>query len=302
MLLLTSTSDAIKLNTSTTLAATDVQASYVDYNAGTVTPGRTNSSIAATTTTIVGAPAASTQRNVKSITVRNKDSSLNQSLTYVHTDGSTPVQLFNATLRPGETCVYSDEIGFLTYDAIGRKRERSVFVAQQMPYMTASPIFATANATSTKTITSGSTFALYMGKAPRALTQVLMRSRVTTAMATITWGEVAVATGVPVLNGNPTLTAVGFLDVSAVFNGTGTFNTTIPVSAGQYINEGDDIWILIGNSATTACVMRAQSIADDVQGGFQASATFRPSTNIGTPTSFTVETNTALAAWVYVQM
>jgi hypothetical protein len=117
-------------------------------------------------------------------------------------------------------------------------------------------------------------------------------------MATITWGEVAIAKGAINVGGNPTLTVVGYADVSASFNSTGQKSTTVNVSAGQSISAGDDLWVIIGNAATTAAVMRAASIADDIQVGLQASVASRPSTIVGTPTAYTIEGATTLPAWV----
>jgi hypothetical protein len=46
--------------------------------------------------------------------------------------------------------------------------------------------------------------------------------------------------------------------------------------------------------------VRAQSIADDLQSGFQGSAVMRPSLNVGTGVVFTIEGATALAAWLAI--
>jgi hypothetical protein len=54
---------------------------------------------------------------------------------------------------------------------------------------------------------------------------------------------------------------------------------------------------VIGNQATTAGVVRAQSIADDLQVGVQGTATARPSTVVGSATSFAIESATTLGAW-----
>lgn len=160
------------------------------------------------------------------------------------------------------------------------------------------PVFySTANLTTAKTITSTNTFAVYVGKAPRTLTSVQLRLRVTTAAATITWCEVAIAKGPVVVGGNPTLTVVGWADTSASYNSTGQKTTTINVSSGQTINEGDDLWILIGNQATTALQVRTMTIADDIQIGVQASAASRPSLNVGTGVSYTIEGATVTCAW-----
>src|SRR4051812_3687241 len=102
MLLLTGTSDLIQVVTSGT-AAIDVQASWIDNAAGAITPGRTNTAIAsATTTTVVGSPASSTQRALKSLSLRNKDASASNTITVKHTDGSTAVELIKLTLSAGE--------------------------------------------------------------------------------------------------------------------------------------------------------------------------------------------------------
>jgi len=70
--LLTATTEILELTTSST-ASTDYIVSYADLTSSTFTPGSTQGNITtATTTTILSAPAASTQRQVKLITVRNK--------------------------------------------------------------------------------------------------------------------------------------------------------------------------------------------------------------------------------------
>ena len=70
MLLLTSVSDLIQVITGSA-GAIAVHASWVDNATGTITPGRTNTAsiTGALTTTVVAAPAASTQRNVKFMSI-----------------------------------------------------------------------------------------------------------------------------------------------------------------------------------------------------------------------------------------
>ena len=64
--ILTST-DSLEVVTSAACTL-DVVTSYVDYTASAATPGSQNTAITtATTTTIISAPAASTQRQVKRI-------------------------------------------------------------------------------------------------------------------------------------------------------------------------------------------------------------------------------------------
>jgi hypothetical protein len=108
VLLLTSTSDKIQVITSAATAV-GVHASWVDLSGTTVTPGRSNTSIAsAATTDVVASPAASTQRNVKFLSVWNDASSGSQTITIRHTDGTTAVDVWQGTV-PAQTGVIFDE-------------------------------------------------------------------------------------------------------------------------------------------------------------------------------------------------
>jgi hypothetical protein len=118
MLLLTSTSDKLQVITSAATAV-HVQASYVDYSGGTVSPDRRNTIIAAATTTdVVLAPAASTQRNIKHLTVRAKGGA--QTVTVQHTDGTTVVELISVALGAGQTLIFTDGLGFEVMSASGQ--------------------------------------------------------------------------------------------------------------------------------------------------------------------------------------
>jgi len=156
-----------------------------------------------------------------------------------------------------------------------------------------SPGLQNAALTGVKTLTSGTAFALYMGRAPKNVTSVTVRWRLTTkATPTVSWGEIAIATGAVVLAGNPTLTVRATTDISATVLGSpAAFSTTVTVN----LAEGADIWILIGHATSgSAAIVRAATIADDLQIGYQASSAVRPSTIINTPTSFTLEGATVL--------
>lgn len=119
MLLLTSTSDKIQLVSSST-AHLEVHATYVDNNAGTITPDRDNTEITtATTTDVVGSPASGVQRNVQTLLVRNAHASTTNTVTVRHTDGTTVVDVFSVALGPGEAIQYLDGVGFQVLTAAG---------------------------------------------------------------------------------------------------------------------------------------------------------------------------------------
>lgn len=110
MINLTSVSDTISVVTSAA-AQIEVHASWVDFNGTTVTPGRTNTPhiTTATTTVIVAAPAASTQRNVKHLNITNDHASASCSVTVEHSDGTTIVEMMAFTLLPGENMILNEE-------------------------------------------------------------------------------------------------------------------------------------------------------------------------------------------------
>lgn len=119
MLLLSSTSDIVRVITAAA-AAIKVHASYVDNAAGTITPGRTNTSITtAATTTVVGSPAASTHRNLKHLNITNTHASQSCNVKVEHFDGTTAVELMGFVLLPGENMVFNEEGRWVHRDAQG---------------------------------------------------------------------------------------------------------------------------------------------------------------------------------------
>lgn len=114
MLLLTSTSDEIQVVTSAGRTV-DVHASFMDYTTSpeSTTPGRQNTAITtATTTTVVSSPGSGVHRNVKFLSIRNKDVA-SVDVTVRHTDGSTPVELKKVTLAAEAELHFVDGVGFL---------------------------------------------------------------------------------------------------------------------------------------------------------------------------------------------
>lgn len=120
MLLLTSTADLVRLTTGTATSTIEAHTSYVDVSGSTITPGRTNTHIStATTTTIVGSPAASTQRNVKAIYVTNNSPGTSCNVGVQHTDGTTVIELIQFVLLPGENLGYREDGSWVHRDKQG---------------------------------------------------------------------------------------------------------------------------------------------------------------------------------------
>lgn len=111
MLLLTTTSDVIRLITDST-ATVDVHASWADNNAGTISVGSTNTAIStATTTTVVAAPASSTARTVNRLNIRNTSTATSVTVT-VQLYNGTAFELDERVLGPGSTLVFDEKYGF----------------------------------------------------------------------------------------------------------------------------------------------------------------------------------------------
>ena len=120
MLLLTSTSDIVRLTTSAATSTIEVHASFVDMSGTTITPGRANTRITtATTTTIVDSPAASTQRNVRAIYVTNNSTGTNCIVGVEHFDGTNSVELMQFVLLPGENMGYREDGSWVHRDSQG---------------------------------------------------------------------------------------------------------------------------------------------------------------------------------------
>jgi hypothetical protein len=266
--------------------------SWIDATSSSATEGSSEGvQTVAGTYTAVAAPASGARRILKSASFTNLD--VDTCTVRVLKDVSTSdfVLHGDVTLQPGDALHYEDGQGWYRtpLPTASVTPAAAVLMARH---------FATANLTSAKTITSASTFAVYLGKAPRSFSTCNLRLRVTTAAATITWAEVAIAKGSINVGGNPTLTVVGWADVATVVNSLGQKTIGINVASGQRVDANDDLWALIGNQATTALQVRAQSIADDLQVGLQASLATRPSLNVGVGQAYTIEGATTLAAWV----
>lgn len=123
MLLLTSTSDKLQVITGST-GTVEVHTSWVDNLSGAITPGRTNTPTisSATTTDVVAAPGASTQRNVKFISVRNDHATTSNLVQVQHTDGTNVITLWVGTLLAQESINFNEGVGWQYLDASGNPK------------------------------------------------------------------------------------------------------------------------------------------------------------------------------------
>jgi hypothetical protein len=125
---LEATTDSLEVVTSTAVGI-DYDCSWTDNTTSAFTPGKSAGAIAsATTTTIVAAPAASTQRNIIGCTLRNTGTSAN-TLTIQRDVSATNRTMFQATLAAGEVLSFSQNNGWGVYTAAGIKKEQATDIS-----------------------------------------------------------------------------------------------------------------------------------------------------------------------------
>ncbi len=144
MLLLTSVTDTINVITGTATSTIEVHTSWVDKLGDVYTPGRKNTIIStATTTPVVVAPAASTQRNVKAIYVTNNSAGTSCNVAVSHTDGTTAVELMQFILLPGENLGYREDGSWVHRDAQGAEYPPAGlgnYAGKSIPFMKTSTV------------------------------------------------------------------------------------------------------------------------------------------------------------------
>lgn len=120
MLLLTTTSDIVRVITTAAASTIDCHASWMDTNGTTVTPGRLNTVIStATTTTVVPAPGSGVTRNLKGLYITNSSAGTSTRVTVDHFDGTNQVDLIGFILLPGENLGYREDGSWVHRDAQG---------------------------------------------------------------------------------------------------------------------------------------------------------------------------------------
>jgi hypothetical protein len=130
MVILDATTKILELVTSAAVN-TDYYVSYVDITTSAFTPGESDGQITtATTTTILAAPAASTQRQVKYLTVVNRSTSTAQTVSInLDVSGTERKVTPSITLAPGEMLQYSGANGLQVFTANGLQKVTSALTA-----------------------------------------------------------------------------------------------------------------------------------------------------------------------------
>jgi hypothetical protein len=274
-----------------------VTAFYVDHTSVGATPGasdtQTNCVIAVT---ILAAPAPSTQRQLMRLTVYNADTAT--ATVYIRLNNNSTLRLLMMVdLDPGNSLHFSAKEGWLVMTRSGLVKASTIIGVNVSP-LVKSPITDAANITAVTAMTTGVCHCCYMGVAPFATSSINLLASVTTAVATITWAEIAIYKGTPALNAVcPNLTRLGYVDVAAIYNATGIKNTAIPLTIPA--NKGDNIWVVMGSLATTPFQVRG-ALADNLQTGMYQTLTARPSLTPG-PIASVLAVLAAVPMWIAIK-
>jgi len=292
MLILDATNKSLEAVLDAAAATTnpDFVTSYADITTTTFVPGAQDGALNGTTPVTIGSsPASSTQRQIKTVNIQNRDT-IDHTITINYIDGASTRQILKWNLLVGDSLIYTDQRGWIVYNSNGAQRSQSIVIS---PSGFLPSLFNAANITTVLSLTSGTSYALWLGTANKVSSSVSVRYRVTTAAATITYAEIGIFKGNVNLGGNPTLTRLGYADVSGIVNSTGVFTTNVTLSTPTAI--GDNLWAVFGDSAVTTWVVRG-GLADDIQSGTFANISGRPST-ITSPTAWTIAGNTDVVPW-----
>jgi hypothetical protein len=198
-LILPTTSDKLQLVTGQA-ATLDVATDWIDNASGTITPGATNTAITAVATTdIVAAPGASTQRNVKSVTIWNRHATASVDVTPQRFNGTTAYGAGKWTLAPGDVLEFGEGFGWYKIPNPVNAPSPSVSVADQAVgasvtnYLTNSDIHISAG----RPLKAGTVFRWHVcfSKTAAATASMTFDLRVGTAGTTADTSRASLATG-----------------------------------------------------------------------------------------------------------
>jgi hypothetical protein len=133
MIILKATTETLQMTTSTG-AGIDVSVSYADITTTTFSPSSNEVKISTvTTTTVLAAPAASTQRQVKLMTIANRDATLSATIVVQKNISATTYNMTPTfTLSPGETMQYMDGTGWTYYSSTGSVKNQQTAAGADM--------------------------------------------------------------------------------------------------------------------------------------------------------------------------
>ena len=118
---LVDTNDTLRVVTGSAVTTIHMYASWADMTTTSLTPGASDAQVTtATTTVLVAAPGASTQRQIKGLSIRNAHASSSNVIAVEFFNDTTATQLIQYTLLAGETLQWGEDENFRVIDASGQ--------------------------------------------------------------------------------------------------------------------------------------------------------------------------------------
>lgn len=229
-----------------------IVASYVDVTPTTYAPGAnitvTNS---ATAVTAVAAPAASTQRQVKFLAIRNDDTAA-VTLTLRYNDNGTFRKLWSGTLAVGDTFQYVDGLGIGVVDAAGGIKQTAGRAAASVIELSCTQrvLVSDVDAVGTLPLVSGTAYFVYLGRAVVDFVAKFVEFHVTVAGAGAQTAEVGLfSSPQPPNKANQSLTKLAATGVVDALTGAGVKRNT--GSLAQAISAGTHLWAGIRTAMAT---------------------------------------------------
>jgi hypothetical protein len=160
-----------------------------------------------------------------------------------------------------------------------------------------SPVWTAGNVLDTRGPTNDQCRAIYMGRAPQALSSIRIYWG-QTAGGTMTYAEMGIATGTFSPGTEPTLTLRGFVDAASDWGSAANRLKAITVT-GADIAAGDDIWACYSvNFSAGTPTIAVSNVSDRLDTcAIVRRNSCRISTNLNTPLAFVIDPG-ATPAWI----
>lgn len=276
-MLLTATTDKIEvvLGASVTTNQLHIISSYNDTTSSSVTPTKTVTVTNNTTAVdLVPSPASGHQRSLRWASIFNSDI-IDATVTIRTNYNGTTRTVFSTNLKVNEYIQYTHRTGWKVFDQNGALKS-NINAPQSNEW---NALAHSMNLTLGGQSLGTTTYCTYMGKATGNHKLVnLSGIRLTAFPVTVTWAEVGIYKGKFNVGSSVSLTRLGWTDLGTGWNGSNV-NKWVQVQITN-CQAGDDLWFVIGNSASTSMSIRSLSIVDDIGAGFlQSAGSNRPSLN-----------------------
>ncbi len=277
-MIINGTNETIELVLGATVAANQASfsCSYNKKSSSTLTPYEINGSSNNTTAvTLVSSPSSGEEHQVRSFYLENNDTA-SITVTIRFNNTSVTRTIFKAIIAVGESLSYTAEKGWSVLDGKGNKEFKTKHIHPygniSMPELLLLPSYAVSLSLTT------STSITCLGRSKKDSPTLTLRYEITNAINNPTWAEFGVYTirsGQGITHQN-VWERITTLDTLLIWNSIGQKTTSLTLTN---INEGDVVFILTANIATTSAQFRAGGIADQTFSGLLGTTTgsWRPS-------------------------